>query len=206
VVVSPSIPSIKTQQKKILYAISGLLTSSGIGKDVIVIAKAKVPIVKFISVQGGFKIDISLNMTNGLNVSKRVTELFKQVGEDSARALVQVVKAFLNQRNMNEVYSGGLGSYSIILLVASFLQMHPKLQAKEIRAYDNLGTLLIEFLEVYGKNFNFDDVGICVSGSGSYYSKVRRGWARPNQPYLLSIEDPADPSEPVLQSVQSFKS
>lgn len=65
-------------------------------------------------------------------------------------------------------------------------------------AYDNMGTLLLEFLELYGKHFNFEEVGICVSGGGSYYSKSRRGWLRPNQPYLLSIEDPADPSESML--------
>lgn len=194
VVISPSIPTIKASQKRILYIISGLLESSGIGRDIVVIAKAKVPIVKFVTAEGGFKVDISLNMTNGINVGKRVKDLFQQVGEEPARALVLVTKAFLNQRNMNEVYSGGLGSYSIICLVISFLQLHPKLQTREMDADTNLGTLLIEFLEVYGKNFNFDEVGICLSGGGSYYSKSRRGWQRPAQPYLLSIEDPADPS------------
>ena len=32
------------------------------------------------------------------------------------RALVLVIKAFLDQRSMNEAFSGGLGSYSIICL------------------------------------------------------------------------------------------
>lgn len=199
VVICPSIPTAKPQQKKVLWAISGLLTSSGVGRDVIVIAKAKVPIVKFVSTKGDYKIDISLNMTNGINVSAKVNELFQTVGENSARAMVLVVKAFLNQRNMNEVYTGGLGSYSIICLVISFLQLHPKLQTGEMNVGENLGTLLIEFLEVYGKNFNFDEVGICLSSGGSYFSKARRGWQRPQQPYLLSIEDPADPSERALR-------
>lgn len=122
VVIASSIPNIKALQKRVLYAISGLLTSSGIGQDIVVIAKAKVPIVKFVSVLGGFKIDISLNMMNGISVGARVLQLFKEVGENSARSLVLVIKAFLSQRNMNEVYSGGLGSYSIICLVVSFLQ------------------------------------------------------------------------------------
>lgn len=39
------------------------------------------------------------------------------------RAMVLVVKSFLNQRSMNEVYSGGLGSYAIVCLVVSFLQV-----------------------------------------------------------------------------------
>lgn len=120
---SPSIPSIKGQQRKILYLIANQLQQSGIGKDVVVIAKAKVPIVKFVSIRGNFKIDISLNMNNGLNVSQRVRQLFDEVGEKTARALVFLVKTFLSGRNMNEVYTGGLGSYSIICLVVSFLQV-----------------------------------------------------------------------------------
>lgn len=103
--------------------LSGLLRSSRIGTDIIVIAKARVPIVKFVTVQGGFKVDISLNMLNGIQVGKRVQQLFKEVGEEPARALIMVTKAFLSQRSMNEVFSGGLGSYSIICLVVSFLQV-----------------------------------------------------------------------------------
>ena len=37
--------------------------------------------------------------------------------------LIQIIKSFVNQRNMNEVFSGGLGSYSIVCLVVSFLQV-----------------------------------------------------------------------------------
>ena len=36
-----------------------------------------------------------------------------------------------------------------------------------------MGTLLMEFLELYGKNFNSDKVGIRVVKGGSYYDKVR---------------------------------
>jgi non-canonical poly(A) RNA polymerase PAPD5/7 len=31
---------------------------------------------------------------------------------------------FLTQRELNEVYAGGIGSYSLIIMVAAFLQMH----------------------------------------------------------------------------------
>ena len=34
-----------------------------------------------------------------------------------------VVKLFLNQRSLNEVYSGGLGSYAIVCMTVSFLQV-----------------------------------------------------------------------------------
>jgi len=37
--------------------------------------------------------------------------------------LVLVLKQFLSQRDLNDVYTGGLGSYSLILLIVSFFQV-----------------------------------------------------------------------------------
>lgn len=64
--------------------------------------------------------------TNGkVQGAKEEGELTEEVQVDHgvARSLVLLVKAFLNQRGMNEVFTGGLGSYSIICLVVSFLQV-----------------------------------------------------------------------------------
>ena len=60
---------------------------------------------------------------------------------------------------------------------------------------ENLGTLLIEFFELYGRNFNYDDVGLSIRRGGFYYNKVARGWKRAGQTFLLSIEDPQDRGE-----------
>ena len=78
------------------------------------------------------------------------------------------------------------------LLVLSFLQLHPKLQREEIAAERNLGTLLLEFLELYGKNFGYDECGITVRGLGGYFSKRKRGWFDARKPFMLCIEDPHD--------------
>ena len=37
----------------------------------------------------------------------------------------------------------------------------------------NLGVLLIEFFELYGKKFNYDNVGIRLVGNGSYFNKEK---------------------------------
>ena len=37
--------------------------------------------------------------------------------------LVLVLKQFLLQRDLNEVFTGGISSYSLILLTVSFLQV-----------------------------------------------------------------------------------
>lgn len=75
-------------------------------------------------------------------------------------------------------------------------QIHPKLRRMEINAEENLGPLLIEFLELYGRNFNYDSVGLSIRKGGYYFSKHARRWTNIKQGYLLSIEDPQDPSKP----------
>jgi len=80
----------------------------------------------------------------------------------------------------------------------SYLQMHPKIRLGEIDPSENLGVLLIEFFELYGQYFNYNDCGICILNGGSYYRKTQRGWADLKQPYLMSMEDPTDPSSPDL--------
>lgn len=64
--------------------------------------------------------DISLNQTNGISAGKIINQYLEVL--PGARQLIMVVKAFLSQRSMNEVYTGGIGSYAVICLVISFLQ------------------------------------------------------------------------------------
>lgn len=47
--------------------------------------------------------------------------------------------------------------------------MHPRKKASCSDA--NLGVLLIEFLELYGRNFNYVNTGIRVKDGGTYISK-----------------------------------
>lgn len=70
---------------------------------------------------GHLNVDISLNQTNGISAGKIINEYLEVL--PGARQLIMVVKAFLSQRSMNEVFTGGLGSYSVICLVLSFLQV-----------------------------------------------------------------------------------
>ena len=60
---------------------------------------------------------------------------------------------------------------------------------------ENLGTLLLEFFELYGRNFNYDAIGISIRGGGSYFLKRSRGWMKSDRPFMLCIEDPQDRGE-----------
>ena len=109
--------------------------------------------------------------------------------------LVLVLKQFLLQRDLNEVFTGGISSYSLILLTVSFLQLHPRVDATHRDA--NLGVLLVEFFELYGRHFNYLKTAIRVNGGGSYVSKdkIQKEMDNGYRPSLLCIEDPLNPGE-----------
>ena len=82
---------------------------------------------------------------------------------------------FLNVLDKNtiiiifQVYSGGLSSYALILMVVSFLQQHVREDARSTKA--NLGVLLVEFFELYGLHFNCTRTAIRITDDGAYLPK-----------------------------------
>ena len=70
--------------------------------------------------------------------------------------------------------------------------MHPKLRRGEIDPAKNIGVLVMEFFELYGRYFNYEETGISLRDGGQYFTKRQRGWRDFKKPYLLSIEDPGD--------------
>lgn len=180
----------------VLETLANALKRARITEKVRVIAKAKVPIIKFLTNHARLNVDISINEGMGVVAGKVINGFLRHMRGCglALRGLVMVVKAFLNQRGMNEVYTGGLGSYSIVCLAVSFLQMHPKIRRGEIDAEKNLGVLVMEFFELYGRHFNYEEVGISIRDGGSYFWKRQRGWHDFIKGNLLSIEDPIDAS------------
>ena len=51
-------------------------------------------------------------------------------------------------------------------MAVSFLQLHPRPDTKTHQT--NLAVLLIEFFELYGRNFNYTQTGIRVKDGGAY--------------------------------------
>lgn len=190
-----------SNKNAVLQALATTVRRAGITDHVTIIAKAKVPIIKFITRHGRFSVDMSINQMNGVKAGKMVKRFLDHI--PALRALVLITKSFLSQRSMNEVFTGGLGSYSIVCLAISFLQMHPKIRRGEIDPSTNLGVLVMEFFELYGLYFNYNEVGISVRDGGSYYNKAQRGWSDYKSSGLLSIEDPGDPCEYWLSAISN---
>lgn len=70
---------------------------------------------------GNISVDISLYDDGGIRASRIVTGYLKL--HPAARDLVLLVKAYMRKYKVNEVFMGGLGSYSTFCLVVNFLQV-----------------------------------------------------------------------------------
>ncbi|KAG0317121.1 hypothetical protein BG000_004639 [Podila horticola] len=152
-----------------LYKLSAKLRTENIGTNIEVIRGAKVPLVKFKERITGFACDVSFDIKSGISSSSVVKDYIQEW--KVLRPMVLMIKYFLMLKGHNEVYNGGLGSYTTMLMILSFLQMHPQIQKGAIDPEDNLGVLIIEFFELYGKCYNYSVVGLKVRDGGSYFVK-----------------------------------
>ncbi|XP_065827162.1 terminal nucleotidyltransferase 4B-like [Oscarella lobularis] len=184
-----------------LKTLERLLVDNGIAEveSIKVLDKAKVPIVKLTDRETLVKVDISFNADTGVT-SAALIEDFMRRYDPVLQTLVVVLKQFLLLRNLNEVFTGGISSYSLILMAISFLQLHPRSGSTGKDA--NLGVLLIEFFELYGRNFNYSNVGISVLKGGRYFDKNKfyEQMGDGFMPSLLCIQDPFDEKKDVGRS------
>lgn len=81
----------------------------------------------------------------------------------------------------------------------SFLQLHPR---QNVYENANLGVLLLEFFELYGRKFNYMKTGISVKNGGRYIPKeeLQKEMIDGHRPSLLCIEDPLTPGNDIGRS------
>ncbi|KAM7420404.1 hypothetical protein PAMA_014900 [Pampus argenteus] len=163
-----------------------------------VLDKATVPIIKLTDHETEVKVDISFNVETAVKAAQFIKSHLKKY--IVLPPLIFVLKQFLLQRDLNEVFTGGISSYSLILMAISFLQLHPRIDTR--RANINLGILLIEFFVLYGRDFNYMKTGIRVKNGGAYLSKeeMLKAMGNGNRPSMLCIEDPIQPGNDVGRS------
>ncbi|KAK5774236.1 hypothetical protein RI543_004525 [Arxiozyma heterogenica] len=180
------------QTRTCLYKLAQHLKNEHIATEIEVIVKTRVPIIKFVEPETQIHIDVSFERTNGLEAAKLIREWLEET--PGLRELVLIIKQFLHSRRLNNVHTGGLGGFSIICLVYSFLHLHPRILTGEIDPLENLGVLLIDFFELYGKNFGYDDVAISLlGGKPAYFSKLDWKELYPiRNSFSLAIQDPGD--------------
>lgn len=190
------------EQRSRLYQLSSYLRTHRLAKNIQVIASAKVPIIKFVDPEHNINVDISFERSNGLDAARRIRKWLKLT--PGLRELVLIVKQFLRSRKLNDVHVGGLGGYATIIMVYHFLKLHPRISTDNLAAMENLGTLLIEFFELYGINFSYDKVVIAINNedeSPMYIPKSACPQLRAvkNQ-FSIIIQDPSDPENNITRS------
>ncbi|XP_013877260.1 terminal nucleotidyltransferase 4B [Austrofundulus limnaeus] len=163
-----------------------------------VLDKATVPIIKLTDSFTEVKVDISFNVMSGVKAAQLIKDFKEKY--PVLPYLVLVLKQFLLQRDLNEVFTGGIGSYSLFLMAVSFLQLHCREDVSSPKI--NFGVLLIEFFELYGRNFNYLKTGIRIKDGGCYVAKdeVQKNMMDGYRPSMLYIEDPLQPDNDVGRS------
>lgn len=197
------------ERKGQIYAFSAFLKNQNIAVpgSVETIAHARVPILKFVDKLTGLKVDLSFDNDSGL-IANRTFQQWKSE-YPAMPVIVSVIKQFLLLRGLNEVPTGGLGGFSITCLVTSLLQHMP-----HGNLYPNLGSVLMDFFQFYGNNFDYETVGIRMNPPG-YFNKVSDpfvlahhasadseiqrvyGVYKANNGPRLSIEDPNNPDNDI---------
>lgn len=190
-----------------LYQLSSFLRVKNLAKNVEVIANAKVPIIKFVDPDSNLPVDISFERTNGLDAARRIRKWL--LATPGLRELVLVVKQFLRSRKLNNVHVGGLGGYATIIMCYHFMQLHPKISTNTMDAPDNLGVLLIEFFELYGRNISYDNLIISIDPETQLPRYLLKGrhpiLSTARNTFSIVVQDPADSSNNITRSSYNLR-
>jgi non-canonical poly(A) RNA polymerase PAPD5/7 len=151
--------------------------------NVLCITKAKVPIIKFVDRYTNIQVDISFENLSGVQ-AQATFQTWKHDHPDMVY-MVALVKQFLVMRGYNEVHTGGLGGFSIICLIVSYIQHIPK--------PENLGACFIGFLKYYGVDFDLRTQRIQMHPPAVVRKTSMGIDGRPERPDGLSIQDPNRP-------------
>ncbi|XP_022643352.1 non-canonical poly(A) RNA polymerase protein Trf4-1-like isoform X2 [Varroa destructor] len=181
-----------------------------------VLDKATVPLIKFRDRKTDIAVDISLNQVNCIKAADYILDSTKRF--PCLSPLTMVLKQFLSERNLNEVFFGGLSSYSLVLMIITFLQIHEK-QEMVTSEKPNLGQLLLDFLYFFGIKFEYEIFGLRVKQGGKLVKKedLRRDMVyalagainpaqvgiNPSPQCMLTIEDPVTPGNDVARASYS---
>lgn len=158
--------------KSWLYKFQKLLVAQQVADSdsIEVIAHARIPLVKFVDKLTGLKVDVSFENLGGVDAVDTFVRWKNQY--PAMPILVTVIKHFLLMRGLNEPVNGGIGGFSVICLVVSMLQLMPQVQSRSLIPEHHLGEMLLEFFDLYGRQFKHETSAISLTGTVGYIRKV----------------------------------
>ena len=166
------------------------------------IIKAKVPIIKCTYKETNINVDISFFRKNGFSAVKTIEKVIDNFPE--IKPLMLVIKYTLRQRQLNEIYKGGVSSFIIFSLLYYYIADFRKKFMDDIKKGKKeteltLGHFLLGFFDFYGFQFNYEKLGISIRNGGFIYTRTDEG------KHLLSIENFQDISQDMGKSCFKFK-
>jgi DNA polymerase sigma len=107
--------------KRSVFTLANAFRNCGTARDVTAIAHARVPIVKFTDKITGLSLDICFDNPTATEGGKLKRSRMHDL--PALKPLVLVIKQFLAVRQMNETFSGGVGSFLVLMMVSNFLKV-----------------------------------------------------------------------------------
>ena len=164
--------------------------------------KAKVPIIKCTLKETEVNVDISFFRKNGADAVKTIEKVINVFPE--IRPLTLVIKYTLRQRQLNEIYKGGISSFIIFSLIYYYMTDVRKKILDDIKKGKKegeltLGHLLVGFFNFYGFMFNYDKLGISIRNGCFLYKR------KEHKPNTLSIENFQDINQDMGKNCYNFK-
>lgn len=146
--------------KSWMYKFANCLKRAGIAieSSVTVIANSRVPLVKFVEKVTGLRVDVSFENDSGL-LANNTFQVWKE-RYPAMPIIVSLIKQFLVMRDFSEVFSGGLGGYSVICLTITILRVLEDRNGDDWDPMQSLDTVLMTFFVYYGRDFDLHNHGI----------------------------------------------
>ncbi|KAL8937397.1 MAG: hypothetical protein Q9211_003709 [Gyalolechia sp. 1 TL-2023] len=180
---------------------------------------ARVPIVRVTHQTTGQEIQVQIS--TGTRQRQRQQHILAYLAEyPTLRPLYFVIRSCLEMRQLNITFEGGLGSYSILMLIVNALK-HAS------GRYDphDVGSQLLHVLDFYSScdlyQTGFSIEPPCTFRKGQIPATVEERLSRttdpvlrgrdliakanPRKPYLLCLQDPADPTNDLGSKAYAIK-
>ena len=108
-----------------------------------------------------------VNMNNNKEISSvlYIKEQMKEYPE--IKPVLKLLKRYFYTKKMNSSFEGGLSSYNLFLLILSFAKYQKIFNSNQNKAI-NLGFFLVQFLEFFGKFFDFRNYLININSPFIY--------------------------------------
>ncbi|KAG9673584.1 hypothetical protein KCU99_g4897, partial [Aureobasidium melanogenum] len=177
--------------KSWMYKFANCLKRAGIAieSSVTVIASSRVPLVKFVEKVTGLRVDVSFENDSGL-LANNTFQVWKE-RFPAMPIIVSLIKQFLVMRDFSEVFSGGLGGYSVICLTITILRVLEDRNGVDWDPMQSLDTVLMTFFVYYGRDFDVHNHGIQMEPWNIVTKKSwRNAKGQPSKHDRLLIIDP----------------